>query len=122
MKMTNGRRYFDFRSQCGSSMVFALLVLFAILALAIAGLSGAASGLTLANNYKTGIQATQAAEAGLVHAVQVINNLLPSRMDTDVNANWNTLFGTSAVSMPGYSNINYTVTPTSPDPNRGTTA
>ncbi len=58
----------------GSSMVFALLVLFAILTLGVAGLSGAGFGVTLSNNYRTGVQAEQAAESGLIHTVKAINN------------------------------------------------
>ena len=60
------------RADHGSSMVFALLVLFAVLTLGVAGLSAAASGLTLSNNYKTGIQALQAAESGIVHAMTLM--------------------------------------------------
>jgi hypothetical protein len=97
----------------GSSMVFALLVLLAILTLGIAGLSAASFGLTLANNYSTGIQATQAAESGLVHAVSTVNGYGVRSFTTDVapTSNWNSIFGTSAIQMPGYSNITYTVTP-----------
>jgi len=109
----------------GSSMVFALLVLLAILTLGIAGLSAASFGLTLANNYRTGIQAMQAAESGIVHALGVINanggvaafddTTIPDRptvYDWTTFSQWS-----SPVLMPGYSNINYTVAPSS-DPNR----
>ena len=57
------------KSNRGSSMVFALLIMLGVLALGVAGLQAAASGLTLSNNYKTGVQAIQAAESGLVHAI-----------------------------------------------------
>jgi hypothetical protein len=97
----------------GSSMVFTLLILFAVLALGVAGLSGATSGLTLANNYRTGIQAEQAAEAGLVHAVNAINAVGVLDFTTDIapSSSWATTFGSSAVSVPGYSNVSYTVSP-----------
>jgi hypothetical protein len=97
----------------GSSMVFTLLILFAVLALGVAGLSGATSGLTLANNYRTGIQAEQAAEAGLVHAVNAINAVGVLDFTTDIapSSSWASTFGSSTVQMPGYSNISYTVSP-----------
>jgi hypothetical protein len=101
------------RKDRGSSMVFTLLILFAILALGVAGLSGATSGLTLANNYRTGLQAEQAAESGLVHAVRAINGYGVRDFTVDVapQNNWNAIFGSSAVQMPGYSTINYAVSP-----------
>ena len=93
-------------------MVFALLVLLAILTLGVAGLSGASFGLTLSNNYRTGVQATQAAESGLVHAVSNINvGVISFTTDIAPTDKWNAIFGSSAVQMPGYSNITYTVTP-----------
>jgi hypothetical protein len=101
------------RKDRGSSMVFTLLILFAVLALGVAGLSGATSGLTLANNYRTGIQAEQAAESGLVHAVNAINakGVLDFTTDIAPQSSWNTTFASSAVSMPGYSSVSYTVSP-----------
>jgi hypothetical protein len=94
-------------------MVFTLLVLFAILALGVAGLSAATSGLTLANNYKTGIQAEQAAESGLVHAVNAINARGVLDLTTDIAppSSWTATFGSSSVSMPGSSGVSYTVSP-----------
>ena len=100
------------RYDCGSSMVFALLVLFAILSLGVAALSSAGFGLTLSNNYRTGAQAEQAAESGLIHAVHAINNtggVTSFLTDVANTTSWNALMGTSALSMPGYSNIQYTV-------------
>jgi hypothetical protein len=96
----------------GSSMVFVLLVLFAILTLGLAGLSSARFGLTLSNNYQTGAQAEQAAESGLIHTVHAINNtggVTSFLTDVANTTSWNALMGTSALSMPGYSNIQYTV-------------
>ena len=100
----------------GSSMVFALLVLLAILTLGVAGLSSAGFGLTLSNNYRTGIQATQAAESGLVHAVSNVNvGVISFASDIAPTDKWNAIFGSTAVQMPNYANITYTVTPmTSP--------
>jgi hypothetical protein len=105
-------------------MVFALLVLLAILTLGIAGLSAASFGVTLSNNYRTGIQAMQAAESGLVHAIGVINanGGVTTFGDASSNTgvyNWTTFSGwsTPTFTMPANSNIRYTITPSS-DPNR----
>lgn len=106
-------------SEQGSSMILVLLVLFALIALGAAGLSGAGSNLKLANNYQTGLQAMQAAEAGVVHAVKVMNDATPTRLDLDVYDHWSTLFGTAPVPLSGAAGTSYTVTPTSPDPYRG---
>jgi hypothetical protein len=107
------------RREGGSSMVMSLLILFAILALSVAALSGATSGLTLSNNYRTSLQAELAAESGLIDAVKVINNYGVVSFTTDVTptSTWNTLYGSSAVPMPGSWGISYTVSPaTSPTP------
>jgi Tfp pilus assembly protein PilX len=109
-------------------MVFALLVLLAILTLGVAGLSAASFGLTLANNYRTGIQAMQAAESGIVHALGVINANGGITTFGDATSNtgaydWTTFscrtscWSTPTSTMPGYSNISYTITPSS-DPDR----
>ncbi len=105
------------KNSAGSSMVFTLLILFALMALGVAGLSGAASSLQISNNYRTGTQALEAAEAGVIHSVKVMNNAAPARMDTDIYNNWNSLYGTSARTL--ISSVTYAVTPTSPDPLRG---
>jgi Tfp pilus assembly protein PilX len=100
------------RDERGSSMVLVLLVLFAILTLGVAGLSSAGFGITLSNNYRTGAQAEQAAESGLIHTVHALNNtggVTSFLTDVANTTSWNALMGTSALSMPGYSNIQYTV-------------
>jgi len=106
------------RADHGSSMVFALLVLFSVLTLGVAGLSAAASGLTLSNNYRTGIQALQAAESGIVHAVSLMSANGGITTFTAANVyDWTAFSGWSTATMPGSSNVTYTVTP-SCDPDR----
>ena len=100
------------RGERGSSMVIVLLVLIPILAFGVAGLSTARFGLTLSKNYQTGAQAEQAAESGLVHAVRAINNtggVTSFLTDVANTTSWSALIGTSALQMPGYSNITYSV-------------
>jgi hypothetical protein len=95
----------------GSSMVFALLIMLAVLALGVAGLQAAASGLTLANNFRTGVQAMQAAESGLVHAIGVMNNPGVTTFPQTVIAGWSALFPSSTFTMSGYSGVSYTISP-----------
>jgi len=111
----------DRRSQRGSSMVFALLILAATMALGVAGLQAAASGLTLSNNYRAGVQALQAAEAGIIHAVGYYNanGGVTNSFATEVAGPWSSGFGTTTKTMPGNgnSNVTWTTTPaTSPWP------
>src|SRR5947207_15447831 len=108
------------KSNRGSSMVFALLIMLGVLALGVAGLQAAASGLTLSNNYKSGVQAIQAAESGLVHSIAVMNNPGVLTFPQTVVTPWSTLFGTSAHTMPTYPNISYTVAPTASPPSATT--
>jgi hypothetical protein len=96
----------------GSSMVLVLLVLFAILTLGVAGLSSAGFGITLSNNYRTGTQAEQAAESGLIHAVKAMNNtggVISFLTEVANTSSWNTLGMGTSLTMPSYSNIQYTV-------------
>jgi hypothetical protein len=110
--------------QRGSSMVFALLILFSILALAVAGLSAAASGLTQSNNYRTGIQALQAAESGLVHAIGIMNqgggiNGFGNAAAHTKAYDWPNYsgWGSPTFSLPGSTGVGYTIT-TAGDPYR----
>jgi len=119
----------------GSSLVLVLLILFAVLALGIAGLSSASSGLTISNNYRTGIQAMQAAESGVVHAIGLINRNGAANQGGGITTfgnassntgayNWTTFSGwpTTTHTMTGaYSSVSYTIT-TSSDPLRDASA
>jgi Tfp pilus assembly protein PilX len=101
----------------GSSMVFTLLVLFAILSLGVAGLSSAGFGLTLSTNYRTAVQAEQAAESGIVLAVNAINNnggVVDFTTDVTPTDKWSSLGLSSSHDMgSGYSNVAYTMSPVS---------
>jgi Tfp pilus assembly protein PilX len=109
------------KSNRGSSMVFALLIMLGVLALGVAGLQAAASGLTLSNNYKTGVQAIQAAESGIVHAIGIMNNPGVLSFPESVVTPWSTLIGYSALTMPGNQpGISYTVAPTASPPSATT--
>ena len=109
----------DRRNERGSSMVFALLILVATLALGVAGLQAAASGLTLSNNYRAGVQALQAAEGGVIAAVgwYNANGGVTNSFATEIAGPWSSGYGTGTNTMSGNSNITWTTIPaTSPWP------
>jgi hypothetical protein len=101
------------KTEAGSSMVLTLVVLFSILALGVAGLSGASSGLTMSNNYKTGIQAMHAGESGIVHSLSNINGYGVRSFQDDVapSDQWNIIFGTAAKQITGNNRLTYSVVP-----------
>ncbi|MGH7857193.1 MAG: hypothetical protein ACREQY_07645, partial [Candidatus Binatia bacterium] len=76
----------------------------------MSALIGARSGLTISNNYQTGMQALLAAEAGAVHAQHQIDQLGVIRFDTEVVDPWGALFGSAARSVPGHPDVRYSVT------------
>ena len=98
------------RNERGSSLVFTLLILFVLLALTVAGLSGTRSDLQMTSNYRTGLQALLAAEAGILHAKESIEGYGPSRFDTFIVPQWSSFFGTGSKPITGYSSVGYTVT------------
>jgi hypothetical protein len=94
----------------GSTLVFALILLFGFLALAIAGLVSATSDLKVSRNYRTGAQALLSAEAGILHAQKVVTDRGVIRFNFDVVPVWSAIFGSSARTIPGYSGLTYAVT------------
>jgi len=94
-------------------MVLTLVVLGSVLALGVAGLLGATAGLTLSNNYKTGFQAMQAGESGVVHSLASINGYGVRSFQDDVapSAQWTVVFGTGSRQITGDSRLTYSVSP-----------
>jgi hypothetical protein len=113
--MKNPRNPSIARGERGSIFVFVLVLLFAALSLSIAGLIGATETLKVSSNYKTGMQAQFAAEAGALHAQKVVGDMGVVTFANDIISPWATVFGTSARAIPGYSQSTYAVTP-SADP------
>jgi hypothetical protein len=103
---------------CGSTIVVALILLFAVTALTIAGLSAASSNLRISRNYLGASQALLAAEAGQVHAHERISDWGVVRFDTDVLSRWEEIFGSAWREVPGSSGIRYSasVEPDALDP------
>jgi hypothetical protein len=100
------------RDQRGTTLVMVLILLLGFLSLAVGGLVSATSDLKGSRNYSSGMQALMCAESGLLHAQQLISAYGVMRFNVDVVPKWGTLWGNSAVSMPGTNRCSYTVTPT----------
>jgi len=99
------------RDERGSTLVFTMLVLFSLLGLTVAGLLATTSDVKMSSNYQTGIQALLAAESGIFHAQQRVNDAgVLTSSKTDIVDPWNGIFGTSAIAVQGYPLLNYSVT------------
>jgi PilX N-terminal len=94
----------------GTALVFTLLITFTLLGLSIAGLLSTISDLKMSGNYQTGTQALLDAESGILHAQEKIDEVGVINFQTDIVANWSSIFGTSAVTVQGYPLLNYSVT------------
>jgi len=103
------------RRRSGSTIVLTLILLFAVTALTIAGLSAATSNLKVSRNYRTATQALLAAEAGSLHAHERISDWGVIRFERDVVDRWNEVFGTGWRELPGHPDVRYSAT-VSPDP------
>ncbi|MGH7819761.1 MAG: hypothetical protein ACREQ9_08310 [Candidatus Binatia bacterium] len=93
----------------GSTFVVMLVLLFASLSLTVSALVGARSGLTISENYETGLQALLAAEAGAVHAQTAIERFGVVQFDADIVDRWDTVFGASPRTFPGKTSVRYSV-------------
>jgi hypothetical protein len=93
----------------GSSLVWTLLVVFSLLALTVASLLGTRFDTKISSNYQSGIQALFAAESGLFHAQELINERGVVNFDNDIIANWGSLFGSSTLAIQGYPQFTYSV-------------
>jgi hypothetical protein len=108
----NAERH-PFGNETGTSLVFALLVLFALFALTGASLMATTSDLRISSNYQTATQALLVAQAGVVHAKEVVNELgVANNCQSEIVANWSAIFGTGAKTIAGYPLLSYSVTAT----------
>jgi len=95
----------------GATLVFTILVLFTLLSLTVASLLATTSDLKISGNYQTGTQALLAAESGILHAQESINEVgVVSSCQTEIVSNWNSIFTTTPVTIQGYPLLSYTVT------------
>ena len=79
----------------GSALVWTLLVVFSLLGLTAASLLGSSSDTKISSNYQSGIQALLAAESGIFHAQEAINERGVISFNDDIFANWGSIFGSS---------------------------
>ena len=102
------------KRETGTTLVTALIFLFALAGLTAAGLTATASNVQISGNYSAGTQAFFAAETGILHAVATLNGQGGIvRLDNEALTPWATVFGTATRTMPGYASIEYSVTPAS---------
>ena len=97
----------------GSALVWTLLVVFSLLGLTAASLLGSSSDTKISSNYQSGIQALLAAESGIFHAQEAINERGVINFNDDIFANWGSIFGSSTRAIQGYSELTYSVAPSS---------
>jgi hypothetical protein len=103
----------------GATLVLMMLVLFTLLCLTVASLLATTSDLKISANYQTGTQALLAAESGILHAQESIDEVgVVSDCQTEIVSAWSSIFTTSPVTIEGYPLLNYTVTaaPDAADP------
>jgi hypothetical protein len=96
-------------SQRGTTLVSILLLLFAILTLTVGGLVAVGSDAKISNNYQTGFQALLAAEAGVLHAKEFVDDMGVVSFASDVVTPWPTLFGTGSRTIPATTGVSYQV-------------
>jgi len=95
----------------GTTLVFTMLVLFSLLGLTVAGLLATTSDVKISSNYQTGLQALLAAESGIFHAQQRINDAsVLTSCKTDIVDPWASVFGMSSIQVQGYPLLSYSVT------------
>ncbi|MGH7818577.1 MAG: pilus assembly PilX family protein, partial [Candidatus Binatia bacterium] len=99
----------------GSAMVVILALVISLMLLTIAGLSAATSNLKISSNFRTGLQALLAAEAGAIHAHERISDWGVIRFERDVVQVWDQVFGSQWRDMPGHPTIRYSAS-VAPDP------
>ncbi|MGH7860472.1 MAG: pilus assembly PilX family protein, partial [Candidatus Binatia bacterium] len=106
-------------SERGSAMVVILALVISLMLLTIAGLSAATSNLKISRNFRTGIQAMLAAEAGAIHAQERISDWGVIRFQRDVVDVWDDVYGGGWREMPGHPLVRYssTIEPDPVDPN-----
>jgi len=100
-----------FGDQRGMTLVVTLLVVFTLLSLTVASLLATTSDLKISSNYQTAMQALLTAQAGLEHAKEAVNERgVTNNFQTEIVANWSSVFGTASRTVIGYPLLSYSVT------------
>jgi len=98
------------RDERGFTLISTFLLLLLLLTLGASALFYSALDLRSSSHYETGNQALYAAESGLMHGLSSINGPGVINFQSDVVNRWSQIYGATQRSMPGYANIQYTVT------------
>jgi hypothetical protein len=99
-----------FGDQRGMTLVVTLLVVFTLLSLTVASLLATTSDLKISSNYQTAMQAVLTAQAGIEHAKEAVNELgVTNNFQTEIVANWSSVFGTGTRTVVGYPLLSYSV-------------
>ncbi|MGH7899598.1 MAG: pilus assembly PilX N-terminal domain-containing protein [Candidatus Binatia bacterium] len=119
MKNSAAGTFTDRSTERGTTLVFTLMILFAVLTLTLAGLIASRSDSKISSNYQTGAQALLNAQSGILHSKETIDAFgAVVALDQDVVARWDTIFGSSSISVAGHPQLRYSVTastdPTNP--------
>jgi hypothetical protein len=93
----------------GIALIATLLLLLLLAVIGAAGLTYSALDLKSTAHYETGNQALYSAEAGLEHALSIINDIGVNDFNQDIVQRWSTVFGTAARTIPGYPSFSYQV-------------
>jgi len=99
----------SFASERGSALVATLLLLLLLLTLGVGTLLYSTYDLRATTHYSTGNQALYAAEAGLLRALNIINEPGVVDFEKDIVAKWAVRFSPNPQSIPGYPAYRYEV-------------
>ncbi len=101
------------KDERGFAMVIAIFVLAMLISVTAAALRMSQSDIVATRNYRSGSQALYAAQAGVNHAVMIINQGGAggvTNLQNDAVTGWSGLWGGSAKSMPQLASYSYNVT------------
>lgn len=97
------------QSEAGFTLMSVTLVLLLLTTLGVASTLYTVLDLRATNHYNTGNRAFDAAEAGLLRALNTINTTGVINFQQDIANRWSTLFGSGAQTLPGQPTMSYQV-------------
>ncbi len=97
------------RDEHGVALVTTLLLLLMFLSLGAFAMQFSGLDAKIANNHRTGTQALDVAESGLLHGLATMNRIGVTNFNADIVARWGALFTPNPKSMPGSPQLLYLV-------------
>jgi PilX N-terminal len=97
------------RDDRGFILVTTFLLLLLLLTLGAAATVYSVYDLKSTSHYRTGNDAFDAAEAGMLHGLNAMNSIGVSNYNDDIVQRWSTVFSPNPQSIPGYPNMTYQV-------------